>query len=209
MDAREEEQRAAQKLERLNALSVQAGAGAGVWAQVIIDELARHEAAKARFMANEPQRVDWQRYCGSGLVIVLAIGQVIAFEDAVRNVTGDGQLSKARQAFDRVAPDAGLLRDLVTHLSDYAMGAGLRQNPDADRRHGSHIPQRNVKQAVYWTETGDSYLALAGHRYLLQDVARAAITLAEEVERAIKRGMDRERKKLIVSGRRADQLGLP
>jgi hypothetical protein len=118
------EHRAAQ----LYRLGWQVGAGAGIWARAVEDELARHEAARQSFGA-DPNREASDRLHSTALLLVVAIDQVLTFECRVRRLTGDAELHKARARFDLEGPDAEAVRDLVVHLDEYATGSGKRQIP--------------------------------------------------------------------------------
>ena len=142
-------------------LGWQVGAGAAIWAQVIKDELARHDAARARFETNTADRESWDRLHGSGFVLAVAIAQVLAFETRVRKLTGDADLANARANFDAVAPHANAVRNVAAHLDEYAVGEGRRQT---ERRppHERAISERNVQPFVYWTDSGATYPDLGG-----------------------------------------------
>lgn len=209
MSAREEERLAREQLANLHALGREAGAGAPIWSRVIADELRRHDDARAQYLTNEARMEDWDRFCGSGLVIAIAIGQVLGLERRVRSLTGDPRLAQARANFDAAVPNAEPLRDLVAHLADYAVGSGLRQTTGANARHGAPIAERNVKPLIYWTNTGDSYLVVAGQQLILHRAATAAIALADAIEKARARKVNRAVKRLNDASRRANELDLP
>src|SRR4051812_44425283 len=101
MDADEAAQRAAeQRAADLFYLGWENGAGAAIWARATLDELARHEQARARFTNDTADREAWERLHSSALMLVVAVEQVLAFERRVRRVTGDAELARARQRFD-------------------------------------------------------------------------------------------------------------
>src|SRR5688572_15934775 len=109
----EADQKAAEhKAAALHNLGWETGAGAAIWARVLSDELKRHDAARAGY-GKQPNREAWDRMHGTALVLVIAVDQVLAFEQRVRKLTGDAELHRARENFDAVAPRAGAIRDLV------------------------------------------------------------------------------------------------
>ncbi|HEY0344575.1 MAG TPA: hypothetical protein VGC59_08000 [Solirubrobacteraceae bacterium] len=181
MDAHEEQRVADHRAAALHALGWRTGAGTAIWARVISDELARHDGARERFRTNTVDREAWERLHGSGLVIVVAIAQVLAFEERVRKLTGDAELTPARAAFDLVGARAGALRDVAAHLDAYAVGEGDRQT-GRGRQHEPAVTERHVEQFISWTESGDTLLALGEDRLNLHAAARAAIVLAPVVE---------------------------
>ena len=194
MDPDEDEQRAAEhQVAALHALGWQAGAGAAIWTRVITDELDRHDRARERFAANTADREAWERLHGSGLVLVVAIAQVLAFESRLRKMTGDAELAKARRAFDSMNPCAKSIRDVAAHLDAYAVGEGKRQQEGQS----SPVAERHVEQFIFWTDSGGTVLNLGGEGLNLHSAARAAIVLGEVVERV------RERH-LALAGQRAD-----
>jgi hypothetical protein len=68
------------------------------------------------------------------------------------------------------------------HLDAYSVGEGNRQT-GRQRRGESAITRRNVTPLVYWTDADESYLTLGNEQISIDRAARAAITLAEVVER--------------------------
>jgi hypothetical protein len=55
----------------------------------------------ARRYANA-NREAWERLHSTAIVLVVAIDQVLTFENRVRKLTGDGELAQARAEFDAV-----------------------------------------------------------------------------------------------------------
>jgi hypothetical protein len=179
VDPDEAAQHAAEhKAAALHRLGWETGAGATIWARSIQDELARHEAARARW-GTQPDQVTWERLQGSALALVVAIHQVLAFERRVRSLTGDAELAKARARFDAVGPDAKELRDLVAHLDEYAAGIGRRQTGKAM----PPLSETNLETFIYWTDGGGTNLTLGDKGLDLRRAANAAIDLAQVVER--------------------------
>jgi hypothetical protein len=177
-DSAGNEERAEHKAAQLHSLGWETGAGATIWARAVSDELGRHESARESFGA-KANREAWERLHSTALMVVVAIDQVLTFEDRVRRLTGDAELARARARFDAVGPRAGALRDLVVHLDDYAVGTGHRQTGQA----GPLITDPYVETFLYWTNDGGTVLDLAGESLNLRTAARAAVELAEVVER--------------------------
>ena len=125
----------------------------------------------------------WERFYGSALVVVVAVDQVLRFEKRLRKLTGDAELARARREF-RAAVDCSpsAIRDVAMHLDEYAVGEGNRQI-GRGRSGEAAIKTRNVKASTFWTNRGESYLDLGGHRLSVDRTAQAAIELAEVVER--------------------------
>ena len=113
--------RAAEHKAALHNLGWETGAGATVWARAIDDLRERHEAVRDNF-GDRFEREAWERFNGTELLLVVVIDQVLTFERRVRELTGDAELARARARFDRVAPDAEAIRDLVAHLDECAIG---------------------------------------------------------------------------------------
>jgi hypothetical protein len=183
MDEDEAAQREAEhKAAALYNVGWQTGAGATIWARAAQDVLAQHESARERFDTSTADLETWERLHATALTLVVAIDQVLAFEHRVQQLTGDAELVKARASFNAAFQDAKLLRDLVTHLDDYAVGEGLRQlgkrQPPLDEPHRSY-----VSTFVYWVCGGGSILDLGDHRLDVSAAARAVIDLAQVVER--------------------------
>lgn len=63
------------------------GAGATVWARVIEDLLALHKSAREQFRTNTANLEAWERLHSTALVLVVAIDQVLTFENRVRSLT--------------------------------------------------------------------------------------------------------------------------
>ena len=183
MNAAEEQQRAAERMNSLGALSPENGAGVTIWRRVIVDELARHVEARDEFIAHKGDHVTWERFNGSALVIVVAVDQVLRFETRVRKLTGDAELARARKAFTAdVGVAAQAIRDVAIHLDDYAIGRGNRQT--GRHRPGERpITDRTIQAVLYWTDLGESYLMLGGDQVSVDRTAQAAVELADIVER--------------------------
>ena len=162
------------------------GVGATIWARAAQDILALHESARERFAANTADLEVWERLHGTAFMLVVAVEQVLAFEQRVQRLTGDAELAKARERFDAVCPDAKDLRDLVAHLDDYAVGSGWRQLP-TDEGMPPSLSERNLYPFPFWMgdagEVRGTYLDLGDKRLNLGDAARAATELAQVVER--------------------------
>ena len=121
------------------------------------------------------------------MLLVIAIDQVLVYEDRVRSLTGDAHLAKARKTFDRSFLDAENLRDLVTHLDKYAIGEGNRQTGKTQPKLG----EKYVATFIYWGDDGDTILNLGDRTVDLRSAAGAAIELAAAVERARSKGLER------------------
>jgi hypothetical protein len=184
---------------KLDALSIEHGAGATVWSQVIEDNLAQHVKAREQ-IAQPPNHVAYARYHGTALIIVVAVDQILRFEHRVRQLTGDADLQKARQKFDaEVGSVAKDIRDIAMHLDDYALGQGNRQTG----KQGPAVRERHVRNTVYWTDLNESYVSLGGDQLSVERTARAAIELAGMIERARVRGQ----KKAMERWNKASNLG--
>ena len=180
MDAEEKTAREGELTEKLAALGLEHGAGTTVWRRVILDELAHHVEAREQFMAQNATNDTFAQYHGTALVIVVAVDQILRFEHRVRQLTGDAALQKARKAFDdEVGDSANNIRDVAMHLDDYAIGKGNRQTG----KQGPAVTERNVRNTVYWTDHNESYISLGGHQLSVNRTARAAVELADVVER--------------------------
>lgn len=202
-----EDEIAQDKAERLAAglhrLGWEVGAGATIWARAIEDVLALHESARDSFAANTAKRVEWERLHSSALMLVVGIDQVLAFERRVRRLTGDAELARARERFDRACPDAEELRHLVAHLDAYAVGEGWRQT-------GHRLPpieDTNLETFVFWSDGGGTNLKLSDHHIDLRRAAHAAAELAEVVERVRSRHLVRVEREANEAFRR--RYGLP
>jgi hypothetical protein len=178
MDSNESAQRAAEhRAAALYNLGWSVGAGAAIWARAAEDELARHVEARETFSSGERTRETWERIHATALMLIVAVDQVLAFEQRVRRLTGDAELQKARAAFDAQVPDAEALRDLVAHLDEYATGRGqrqrgLRQPPIADEY---------LSMLLYWSG-GETFVRLGTDEIALGRAAKASVQLAEKVE---------------------------
>jgi hypothetical protein len=198
----EEAQRAAEhKAAQLHRLGWQVGAGAAIWSRAVADELTRHEAARESFGA-EQNREAWDRLHSTALLLAVAIDQVLSFERRVRQLTGDAELRRARERFDRVGPDAEAVRDLVVHLDDYATGTGQRQRPDA----ASSITDPYVESFIHWSNGGGTILDLAGDQINLRAAAKAAIELADVVERVREKYLERAEQEANAALRRRYEI---
>jgi hypothetical protein len=189
-DAEAAHQAAAERMVALATLGPDRGAGALIWARTVEDELERHEAARQRFAAGTADRNVWLRLHGSALTLVVAIDQVLAFESRVRKLTGDGDLARARQTFNRVGDRAGAIRDIAAHLDAYAVGEGNRQQ-GRGRAGEAAVTNRNVSPLIYWPDDGGTVLALGDEQLDLRATAEAAVTLAAVVERVRVRHLGR------------------
>lgn len=188
MDEDEATRRAAEhKVAALHHVGWEMGTGATVWARVVQDELALHESARERYAANTADLETWERLHGTAVMLVMAIDQVLVFEHRVRCLTGDAELAKARERFDAVCPDAEELRDLVTHLDEYAVGRGQRQK-------GARMPPLDdpyLATFVYWGDGGGTIVNLGDRTLNLRMAASAATELAQVVERVRARHLQR------------------
>lgn len=192
MDPDEVRQRKAEEqAAALGRLGWRSGAGASVWARAARDELVRHEEARGLWTANSSREL-WERLHATAFMVALAVDLVLAFEVRVRRLTGDAELQKARQTFDRAVPQAEALRDLIAHLDEYAVGRGQRQT-------GRRSPSLNVYEVspvLYWMDTERGYrshLTLGDTQIELEASVEAAVQLAEAVERV------RERHRAVAS----------
>jgi hypothetical protein len=184
-------------------VSWESGAGASIWARVVEDELARHEATRERY-GEKPDRETWDRLHGTAFVLVVAIDQVLKFEHRVRRLTGDAELQKARVRFDAVGPDAEKLRELVAHLDDYAVGKGHRQTG----RKEPPLSDQRPSVLIYWGEGGSgTVLSLGDQRLNLREAADAAVALAHVVESVGAKHLARVEKEANAALRR--RFGLP
>lgn len=130
---------------KLDALSLENGAGATVWKQAVEDALAQHVEARDE-IAQPPNDVAYARYHGIALVIVVAVDQILRFEHRDRQLTGDAELHKARQKFDaEVGSAAKDIRDIAIHLDDYVLGQGDRQTG----KRGPAVRDLHVRNTVY------------------------------------------------------------
>ncbi len=181
MDLEEKTAREGALAEKLAALGLEHGAGATVWRRVVLDEIANHVEAREQFIAQNATNDTFARCHGTALVIVVAVDQILRFEHRVRQLTGDAALQKARKAFDDEVGGgaANNIRDIAMHLDDYAIGKGNRQIG----KQGPDVTERNVRSTVYWTDQNESYISLGGEQLSVDRTARAAVELADVVER--------------------------
>lgn len=78
-----------------------------------MDELARHEEARAQFQSKPADQEAGKRIYSTALMLVVAIDQVLAFERRVRRITGDAELKRALDRFNAVGPHAEAVRDIA------------------------------------------------------------------------------------------------
>lgn len=199
-DPYSERRAAEQRAADLWALGVHAGAGAAIWARIVADELERFEEVRRRFVEKTADLDTWKRLHGVGLVLVIAIAQVAAFERCVRQLTGDVALARARAEFDASAGDVEALRNIAMHLDEYAVGRGHRQTGDG-RQARAPISQRNVGPQSGWMsvtvtcadgiphETTVGLFTLGDGTVDLYRASQAALRLAEVVEQVRERHM--------------------
>jgi hypothetical protein len=166
------------KAAALHNLGWEVGAGATVWARAVQDGLDLHESARARHVTNTADLEAWERMHGAAMMVVVAIAQVLAFEQRVSELTGDADLAHARKQFDAAAPDAKLLRDVVTHLDEYAVGKGRRQTGKL----GPRFDPKYASPFIYWGNGGGTYVNLGSEAMNLRTAASAAVKLADVVE---------------------------
>jgi hypothetical protein len=202
MEEHEATQHAAEhRAAALFSLGWENGAGAAIWARTVRDELARHEAARERFASDSADRQAWERLHGSALMLVVAIDQVLAFEKRVRTITGDAELRRARERFDRAGPQAETIRDIAAHLDAYAVGEGDRQT-GRGRQAQPPISESNVTPFISWTDGGGTHLRLADEGLNLRTAAGAAVELAGVVERVRLKYLARAEREANVALRR-------
>jgi hypothetical protein len=176
----EEQHTAEHKAASLHSLGWEEGAGATIWARAVSDELASHEKARERFDGRNLEA--WERLHSTALMLVVAINQVLTFEERVRRITGDAELARARDRFNRVGPNAEAIRDIATHLDEYAVGEGERQIGRA-RKPLPPVTETYVTPFIYWTDSGSTIIKLADEDLNLRAAADAVLTLADTVER--------------------------
>jgi hypothetical protein len=205
MEEDEAAQRAAEhKTAALYNLGWWAGTGAAVWARTAQDELARHESARERWGSGQGEET-WKILHGCALAIAMAIDQVLKFAHRVWLLTGDPELSQARERFDGVVPDAEALRDLVAHQEAYAVGRGHRQIGKKE----PPISESHPATFIYWTDATepDTSFNLAGESLSLRAAVHAAVELADVVERVRLRHEERTAVEANAALRR--RYGLP
>jgi hypothetical protein len=204
MDADEAAEREAEhKAAALFYLGWENGAGATIWARVVQDQMAVHDSARERFAADTSDMETWERLYGSALVLVVAVDQVLAFEHRIRRITGDAQLAQARKRFDSVGPDAEALRDLISHLDEYAVGQGWRQQGNAT----SPIKETYLATLLYWGDGGATILNLGDEQVNLGAAAEAAVELARVADRTRLKHLQRVEEEANAAFRR--RFGLP
>lgn len=176
------------KAAALHNLGWEQGAGATVWARAVRHELAWHEEARERWGDGNRSLEVWESLHASALMIVVAIGQVLSYERRVMGFSGDAELAAARDRFDAICRDADALRDLIVHLDDYAVGAGWRQTGRGEQ---PQLGDKYLATFLYWSDGGGTMLSLGGHQMNLRDAAQAAIELAQVVEQARAKALER------------------
>ena len=170
MSDEEAQREAERKAAALHNVGWEVGAGATIWARAVQDVLALHESARESWASGTTNLEAWERLHSSALMLVVAVDQVLAFEQRVRSLTGDAELARARERFDARCPGAGLLRDLVAHLDAYAVGKGERQTGYRQRP----ISAENLATFIYWGDGCGTYLDLGDQRLNLRTAAGAA-----------------------------------
>jgi hypothetical protein len=199
MDADEAAQREAEhKAAALFYLSWENGAGATIWARAVRDQLILHESARESFAAETADLETWERLHSTALIIVVAIDQVLAFERRIRRLTGDAELAQARARFDATVPDAEALRDLISHLDEYAVGQGWRQQGKG----APAISDRYLATFIYWADSGGTIVNLGDAQVNLRAAADAAVELAQVVERVRARHLERVEQEANAAARR-------
>jgi hypothetical protein len=191
------------KAAALHNLGWETGAGATIWARAVQDQLALHETAREHYAANAADLETWERLHSTALVLVMSIDQVLAFERRVRRLTGDAELAQARTRFDAVVPHAEALRDLISHLDEYAVGQGQRQRG----KRTPPISDPYLSTFIYWADGGGTILNLGDGQLNLRAAANAAIDLAPEVERVRAKHLERFSREANAALRR--RYGLP
>lgn len=171
-----------------------AGAGATIWKRVIADELERYDEARGRFRDRRADLATWERLHGIGMLLVVAIDQVLTFGERVRKMTGDAQLARALGDFNATVGDVKALRDIAVHLDAYATGEGHRQT-NRGRRNGSPVgdavnPSHSWVSSTVTLEDGTAvegpetaFIDLGDERISLHRASRAAMQLADVIER--------------------------
>jgi len=176
---------------------------ATIWARAVQDQLPLHESARERYAANTADLETWERLHSTALMLVVAIDQVLAFERRVRRLTGDAELAEARARFDAFVPDAEAVRDLISHLNEYAVGEGWRQQG----KRTPPISDAYLATFIYWGDGGGTILNLGDERVNLRAAANAAIELAQVVERVRARHLELVEREANAAARR--RFGLP
>ena len=92
---------------------------------------------------------------------------------------------RAREAFDKGHPTAKGLRNVAEHLDDYVVNEGDRQTGKAEPAMTERYPQTFISFA------GGAYLDIGGDQLELFSTARAAVRLADMVERVRERYLTR------------------
>jgi hypothetical protein len=151
------------------------GSGPTIWARAIRDELERHEAARCNWRGDIAA---WERLHSTAFILLVAADQILAYARRVRKLTGDGDLNNAMIKFETRVADAESLRDLVTHLDEYAVGLGERQTGKRE----PPITEKYLRPLVYWTEASGTYFVLDREQVELRELATAALDLADATE---------------------------
>lgn len=104
-------------------------------------------------------------------LLIIAVRHLLALSDRYAERFDATQVGEARQRFDREAPDAKALRDVLAHIDEYALGCGQRKNLQAD---GQWFIQVGIDPVR------DEFDVRAGRLHVeLRRTVRAAIRLAE------------------------------
>lgn len=125
--ARDAERKAAE----LDHLGPRVGAGATIWARAIQDVLPLHESARERFATNDASLEVWERFHATGLTLIVAVAQVLAFAGRVESLTHDAEIvAELTQAGLRKQT----IRKTVSVLAMVLDHHGVQPNPARDRR---------------------------------------------------------------------------
>jgi hypothetical protein len=104
-------------------------------------------------------------------LLIIAVRHLLALSDRYAERFDAAQVREAPRRFDREAPDAKALRDVLAHIDEYALGRGQRKNLQAD---GQWFIQVGIDP------DRDEFDVRAGPlRVELRRTARAAVHLAE------------------------------
>jgi hypothetical protein len=175
-----------------------AGTGATIWKRVIADELERYDEARGRFRNRTADLATWERLNGIGMVLVVAVSQVLAFGERVQNMTGDAQLARALADFNATAGDVKSIRDMAVHLDAYATGEGHRQT-NRGRQAGPSVrdavnPFHSWVSTTFAAEDGTpiegpeaAILDLGDEQINLHRAGEAAMVLADVIEQTRQR----------------------
>jgi hypothetical protein len=91
------------KAAALHTVGWETGAGATIWARAVHDVLAARVGA-GTLRGRDRDLEAWERLHSTALMLVVAVDQVLAFEQRVRRLTGDAELARARARFAHAAP---------------------------------------------------------------------------------------------------------